>query len=258
LDGFAATLRRVPPNVVAAPFVADVRNEARLEPSTVLFYGPAVLALLLQHVGVTFGSLSLVRERLLGATEIFAVAPISSQEILVGKYVAYVVVSAIVAVALMALMYFGLHVPIFGPDPRWLVLGQSLLFVLLLIVASLGLGFLISAVSASEHQAVQLSMLVLLASVFFGGLFLPLASIIMPIRLVAYILPVTYGIGAFQSLMLRGQQLPPPAGLLSITTRAYDQTTPENLPFDLLLLVALSVGLFLITGLFAHRQLKGD
>ena len=50
--------------------------------------------------------------------------------------------------------------------------------VALLSFASLGLGLLISTIVDSERQAVQLSMLVLLASVFFSGFVLPLDQFI--------------------------------------------------------------------------------
>ena len=43
------------------------------------------------------------------------------------------------------------------------------LVIVMLLVASLGLGLLISVVSDSERQAVQLSLLTLLASMFFSG-----------------------------------------------------------------------------------------
>ena len=55
----------------------------------------------------------------------------------------------------------------------------------LLIVASLGLGLLISIVSDSERQAVQLSLLVLLASVFFSGFVLPISEFSTPVRVAA-------------------------------------------------------------------------
>jgi ABC-2 type transport system permease protein len=75
----------------------------------------------------------------------------------------------------------------------------------LLILASLSYGFFISAISNSESQAVQLSMLVLLASVFFGGFFLGLESLLPFVRVISYMLPVTYGINALQAVMLRGE-----------------------------------------------------
>jgi ABC-2 type transport system permease protein len=76
--------------------------------------------------------------------------------------------------------------------------------VALLSFASLGLGLLISTIADSERQAVQLSMLVLLASVFFSGFVLPLDQFVIPMRIAAYVLPVTHGIQLLQDVMLRG------------------------------------------------------
>jgi ABC-2 type transport system permease protein len=76
--------------------------------------------------------------------------------------------------------------------------------VVLLAFASLGIGLLISLVADSERQAVQLSMLVLLASVFFSGLVLPPEDFTGWVRYMAYLLPVTHGIELMQDAMLRG------------------------------------------------------
>jgi ABC-2 type transport system permease protein len=88
------------------------------------------------------------------------------------------------------------------------LLGGWLIFVgivLLLTFASLGIGLLISLVADSERQAVQLSMLMLLASVFFSGFVLPVQDFAEWTRYLAYALPVTHGIGLLQEHMLRGE-----------------------------------------------------
>ena len=65
-------------DLVRSRGLGDVYKRQRLHgrpPGYIDFYAPAVLALLLQHLAVTFGALSLVREKILGADEIFRVAP---------------------------------------------------------------------------------------------------------------------------------------------------------------------------------------
>jgi len=59
-------------------------------------------------------------------------------------------------------------------------------------------------VTASKRQAVQLSLLHLLASVFFSGFVLAISEFSEPVRAAAYLLPVTSAIGLLQDLMLRG------------------------------------------------------
>ncbi len=51
-------------------------------------------------------------------------------------------------------------------------------------------------------------MILLLAAVFFSGFFLPLDDLLAPVQLVAYGLPVTYGISGLQEVMLRGNTPP--------------------------------------------------
>src|SRR5262249_22300405 len=119
------------------------------------FYAPGVLALIVQHIAVTLAALSLVRERLLGAMELFRVAPVSLRQVLIGKYLGYTLFIAIITAALMCLLVFTpLAVPFLGSV--LLFVGLAALFAL----ASLGIGFVISAWSSSDSQAVQLSMLV--------------------------------------------------------------------------------------------------
>jgi ABC-2 type transport system permease protein len=189
----------VSPDVVASPLKADVRNRAPLEPSMLIFFAPAVLALVLQHLGVTLTALSLVRERLSGAVDIFRVAPIRAHELLIGKYVAYAILSLVIAGLLVFTTTRFLGIPFRGGVAAFGV------GVVLLTFASLGLGLLISLVSDSERQAVQLSMLVLLAAVFFSGFVLPVPEFRWPFRAISYALPVTYAIEMFQQEMLRGE-----------------------------------------------------
>jgi ABC-2 type transport system permease protein len=224
-----AQLIPINPAVVAAPTRAEPRNLAPLSPNVVAFFAPAVLALVLQHMGVTLTALSLVRERLSGAMDIFRVAPVRALEILIGKYLAYAFFNLSIAALICMLMVWVLKVPLLSTPANvaWVVV--------LLSFASLGLGLLISTIVDSERQAVQLSMLVLLASVFFSGFVLPLDQFITPLRIAAYSLPVTHGIQLLQDLMLRG-------------------TTNQG--WELTALGAIGVVLFVLTSFTVRRNLR--
>ena len=186
------------PEVLASPARAETQNIAPSDPGVLRFFGPAVFALVLQHLAVTITALSIVRERLSGAIDLFRVAPVSALEVLLGKYVAFGALSSLLAILISILMIEVLGLPLLG---GWAPFAGV---VALVIFASLGLGLLISIVSDSERQAVQLSMLLLLASVFFSGLVLPAEEFIPQVRVVAYALPVTHGIRLLQDTMLRG------------------------------------------------------
>jgi ABC-2 type transport system permease protein len=222
---------RIPPEVIAAPTRAELQNLAQTAPAVIPFFAPAVLALILQHMAVTLTSLSLVRDRLSGAVELFRVSPVSIKEILIGKYLGFGVLTAV-----MGLIVAGLVVGIFGvplkSDLTFFALSAALL-----IFASLGLGLLISVLADSERQAVQLSLLVLLASVFFSGLVLPIAEFHELVRVAAHALPVTSGIRLLQDSMLRGGTY---AGHL------------------LLVLAAMGVVFFVATATLLRRRLTQD
>jgi ABC-2 type transport system permease protein len=219
---------QVSPQVIAAPTRAEVRNLAPVQPNVVAFFAPAVLALVLQHMGVTLTALSMVRERLSGALDMFRVAPLRPLEVLVGKYLAYAFFNLSIASSISFLLVGGLHVPMLSAP------GDVAIVIVLLSFASLGLGLLISTIVDSERQAVQLSMLVLLASVFFSGFVLPLDQFTTPLRLFAYALPVTHGIQLLQDLMLRGS---------------------TNQEWELIALAVIGVILFLITSITLRRNM---
>jgi len=68
-------------------------------------------------------------------------------------------------------------------------------------------------ISQTDTQAVQYSMLLLLASIFFSGFFMDLRMMKEPITVLAWSLPATYGIRMLQDIMLRGTSLPLPVFL---------------------------------------------
>ncbi len=189
----------IPPSIVAAPTRAELVNLAPSPPAVLAYYGPAVLALILQHLAVTRVALSLVRERTTGVIELFRIAPVSTSEVIGGKVLAFGILGGGIAAITVALLVGAFGLPILADGA--VIAGT----IALLLVASLGLGLLIATISDSERQAVQLSLLVLLASVFFSGFVLSIDEFTPQVQGVAYLLPVTHGIRLLQDLMLRGE-----------------------------------------------------
>jgi ABC-2 type transport system permease protein len=189
---------QVPPEVVAQPTRADLTNIAASTPSVTSFYGTAVLALILQHLALTLVALSLVRERTSGLMELFRVSPLSSAEIVVGKVLGFGVLGILIGGVTLALLVIGIGVPLVGSTL------QIAAVLAVLLLASLALGLVVGLVSDSERQSVQLSLLLLLGSVFFSGFVLPLRDFSEPVRAIAYLLPVTHGIDLVHDVMLQG------------------------------------------------------
>ncbi len=201
LDTDLADFQRIPPKVLISPFDPDPKALVELGSDVTTFYAPGVVALLLQHLAVTFAALSLVRERMLGTVELFRAAPVTSGETLAGKTTGYLAMGAVIAAALSAMMLVLFDVPMRG---SWL---EYVVLMALVLLASIGLGFVISAVADTDTQAVQYSMLTLLAAIFFSGFFLTLDRLHPAVRPVSKLVPVSYAIEGLQDVMFRGAAL---------------------------------------------------
>lgn len=203
LDELSATLRDtvvLDPSVLIRPFQSETDNviEGRINPTE--YFTPSSLALLLQHLALTFAALSLVRDRRTGLFELMRVGPLSSIEIIVGKVFAYLLVGSAVGAILVAASVYGLSVPLTGS------VGWVAVVVVGVLLASLALGMVLATVSGTESQAVQYAMLALLAGLFFSGFLLPISGLGYPVKVVSWLLPVTYGINSLQEVMLRGNE----------------------------------------------------
>lgn len=197
----------VPARVLVNPFRLELRNLAPFTPEAVGFYAPATLALLIQHIAFSLASLAIVRERLSGAYEFFEVSPLGPGELLAGKFLTYTGLVLGVNLAVAGVLAGALQIPIRG---GLVMLGTAMA---LLTLASLAAGFLVSALSRSRLQAIQIAMLAFIASGFFAGFLFPLEELRQPAQSISYFLPATYGIRALQDVMIRGQW-PAPTDLL--------------------------------------------
>jgi ABC-2 type transport system permease protein len=224
-------LSDVPPDVIASPTKPVLVNLAPVQPTIVGFYGPAALALVLQHMAVTLIALSIVRERSSGALDRFRSSPMRATEVVIGKVVAFGLLGGAIAGISLWLLVSVLGVPLLGS------VALVALVIGLLLVASLGLGLLISVVSDSERQAVQLALLTLLASMFFSGFVLRISEFQPAVQVAAYALPVTHGISLLQDLMLGG----------TVTQ-----------PWQLLALAGIATVLLLVSWLLLRRELRPE
>ena len=198
LRGTVDVFVKVPPETIISPIQETYSNLRGAPYPMVIFYTPAVLALLIQALGATLGSLGLVREQQMGAFEMFRVSPLRFAHVLLGKsiaYVLYVTVAGVILTGLLAL----LKVPMPAAHPL-----QHVGMIALLATASVGIGLLISSLSHTDSQAIQLTMLLLLLSIFFTGFFLPITGFAWPAWIIALLVPMTHAIFGFRALLLEG------------------------------------------------------
>ena len=186
--------------VIAAPLEGETSGISG-RPEVSQFYAPAVVALILQHLILTFVALSVSREREQGSTELFTVSPLRPAERVAGKLLAYLLIGGLLAVVLIAAVAYVLGAPLRGG-----VLPVTVVL-LLELLAAIGLGFLLASAARGTTQVVQGAMLLLLLSVFFGGLLLSPDRFFAWARPVGWILPMTHALELLRSSMLQGREL---------------------------------------------------
>lgn len=159
---------------------------------------PGLVGIILVFIGTVATALGVVRERATGTLEQLAVMPFRAGDVFLGKIAPYFMVAAVDLIVVVLAGMFVFDVPFVGS-----VLTYALASVLFLFV-TLGIGVLISTVSQTQGQAIQLAMMTLLPQFLLSGLFFPLYSIVPAIRWIGYVLPLTYFVDVSRGVWVRG------------------------------------------------------
>ena len=181
----------------------EVRPQMLYNPSmrSPNFFIPGVIGVVLQ-IATTFATaMSVVRERERGTLEQLLVSPLSRWGFMLGKLIPYWCVGMAMAVFLLTLMRFLFHVPIAGS------LVALFLATLLYTFSLLAIGLLVSTRAETQMQALQMSMALILPSVFFSGFIFPRETMPLIFYSIGAALPTTYYIELLRAIILRGAAL---------------------------------------------------
>ncbi|MEY2409766.1 MAG: drug efflux transport system permease protein ybhF [Verrucomicrobiota bacterium] len=165
------------------------------------FFVPGVIGVVLQ-IATTFATaMSIVRERERGTLEQLLVSPLSRWGLMLGKIAPYLVIAMAMASGLFAIMSFVFDVRIAG--------SMTALYTatLLYVFSLLSLGLLISTRAQNQIQALQMSMIFIMPSVFFSGFIFPRETMPWIFQALGSCLPTTYFIELMRGIILRGARL---------------------------------------------------
>jgi ABC-2 type transport system permease protein len=165
---------------------------------SVNFMIPGLLGLILQFQTLLLTAFAVVRERERGTLEQLVVTPIKPWELMLGKILPYVVLAFANVFLTSAIGRFWFGVEFAGSFP--LLLGLAVLFVL----SSLGLGLLISTVSQTQTQAMQMAMFVMLPSIILSGFVFPREGMPPIIQDIGLAIPLTYFLRILRGIILKG------------------------------------------------------
>jgi ABC-2 type transport system permease protein len=216
----------------AVAFPIEVRPQMLFNPSmrSPNFYIPGVIGVVLQ-IATTFATaMSVVRERERGTLEQLLVSPLSRWGLMLGKIIPYLIIGFIMASGLLLLMRYLFQVPIAGSV--LLLLVATLLY----IFSLLSLGLLVSTRAENQMQALQMTMTLIMPTVFFSGFIFPRETMPKIFYYFGSMLPTTYYINLLRGLILRGAVL-------------------EDLWRDIAILAGMGVILFAICALRFRKKI---
>jgi len=162
---------------------------------------PGLVGIVMVFIATMLTAISVVRERERGTMEQLLVTPANPMEIMLGKIIPYMVVAFFDFVLVMVCGVYIFDVPFAGNPVLLVVLGLAFLFV------CLGLGLLVSTVSYTQQQAMQMAVFTLVPQILLSGFIFPLAAIPWAVRWIAYLAPLTYFLPISRGVFMRGEGL---------------------------------------------------
>lgn len=191
--------------------LTGARETTRQQISVVSFYNPerrsavnivpGLIGVILTMTMVLFTGVAIVRERERGNMELLIATPLSRSELMIGKVLPYAAIGLIQTTVVLALGLTLFKVPIRGSAI------DVYLAAVLLILANLTLGLLISTKAKSQFQAMQMTFFVFLPSILLSGFMFPFAGMPRVVQWVAELLPLTHFLRLIRGIMLRGAGL---------------------------------------------------
>lgn len=178
----------------------DYRTRAWYNPDLAsrVYNVPAVVGALLLLMCLLLTALAVVRERELGTLEQLLVSPLTPQELMLGKTlpVALVALIDLAIVSTVAIAWF--NVPFRG-SVLALLLGA-----VLYILASLGVGLLISTVSHTQQEAFMGMFLLILPALILSGFMYPIHTMPQAFQWLTVLNPVRWFLEIVRALFLKG------------------------------------------------------
>ncbi len=167
------------------------------------FLVPGLIAIIMTLIGALLTAMVVAREWERGTMEALMVSAIQVPEILLGKLIPYFVLGMGGMLLTVAMAEWVFHVPLRGS--MWVLLLASGLFML----ASLGIGLLISIVSRNQFVAGQIAIIVsFLPAFILSGFIFDINSMPTVIQGITYIIPARYLVSILQTVFLAGDVWP--------------------------------------------------
>ena len=185
-----------------SPGALEVIVHRRYNPEGISQYNtvPGLLGVILQLTLVMMTSMALTRENERGTMENLLAMPASPAEIMLGKILPYLAVSAVQVAVVLGAAAILFSVPFVG-SVAVLLIGVSV-FVLALVL----LGYAISTIASSQMQAMQLTFFFFLPSLLLSGFMFPFRGMPVWAQYLGELFPLTHFLRVIRAVMLKGAE----------------------------------------------------
>jgi ABC-2 type transport system permease protein len=163
-----------------------------------VFNIPGLIGLILQNIIALLTAFSVVREKERGTMEQLVVTPIRSLELLLGKLLPFVLIGFVSLSFVLAVGIYWFGVPPKGSLSLLILLAGLFMFTILAI------GLLISTVSGTQLQAMQMTLILILPSILLSGFIFPRETMPRVLQLLGSIIPLTYFLEIVRGIFLKG------------------------------------------------------
>jgi ABC-2 type transport system permease protein len=159
---------------------------------------PSQLGLIVLIVTLLVSSVGIVRERETGTLEQLMVTPLRRIELIVAKATLPTLVALVDFLAMLSIAVWAFGLPTRGS------LALLLFVTLVFIVAQQTWGLVISAVSATQQQAVMLIFMMGILSVAFSGYLVAVENMPVVMQWASAFFPIRYYLSMLRAIMLKG------------------------------------------------------
>jgi ABC-2 type transport system permease protein len=178
----------------------DLRTRAWFNPNLLSrnFYIPGVIALIVSLMSLMLTSMAIVREKEIGTIEQLIVSPLTSAELIIGKLIPFAAIAIMEASFVTTVGVLWFKIPIHGNI--LLLLVSTLIYLLV----SLGIGLLISTISATQQQALMSVFLFFFPANLLSGFIFPIQNMPTLIQYITIINPLRYFMVILRGIFLKG------------------------------------------------------
>ena len=185
------------------PNGVELRARAWYNPNLVsrVYNVPGVIGTIIMLMTLLLTALGIVREREIGTLEQLMVSPLTPTELILGKTLPVVVVGYVDVLLVSAVAMLWFHIPLEGSFALLLLASGFY------ILAGLGIGLLISTVSATQQEAFMSMFLVVLPSIILSGFMYPIQNMPKIIQVLTLANPIRHYLVIVRGVFLKGAGL---------------------------------------------------